>query len=122
MGSEKQKGGGGQQAVGQTQHPKGKRGQGQKKFRLFFCGQQHLVPGIKYFCKSLGFVRTVLPRLRPPEHKYSAANVEMNVMQNICNSRKKFSKMPPPTLHVVHQKSIGAGAKILQLHDDFFRG
>ena len=23
----------------------------------FFCGQQHLVPGIKYFRKSLGFVR-----------------------------------------------------------------
>ena len=27
---------------------------------LFFCGQQHLVPGIKYFRKSLGFVRYFL--------------------------------------------------------------
>ena len=75
---------GGQQAVGQTLprfwHSCKKGGRGKKYFifafffggthfcvghdakiffsrLIFFCGQQHLVPGIKCFRKSLGFVR-----------------------------------------------------------------
>ena len=99
-----------------------------KKFCFFFCGQQHFVLGIKYFCKSLRFVgisnhrhtpsaassllsevlgSAMLPYLIPVSMFWSACSVPLGVPEGRSVGQPRlFHKHPCLCLQASHSLHI----------------